>query len=678
MQYEAQSQNVVSTEMLQRRAPTTPNALMKEEPGIFANLVANQGSPIIRGQIGNRVLYLWNGIRINNGASFSGPNGYFNEIPLGAIQRFEAVRGPGAVEYGSDAVGGVVNIITKASDEFGGPKNWGGTIYSHYGTVNTDRVGYGDLWGSFTKFNFNLGVTGQNIGNYGAPGIGVIPHTGLSSEGGYIDMAYKVREKQVVHFNWIETYRDDVVSYSQSKLNPSGVPRSNTPYEDRGIGRFVYDIRDIGKWSRDASLYAYFEHFRTARDTNVESATAFSLTHATTSQAVFGGGGQNTASIGKNGSLVYGADYRTEDLWSNKILITTRKATGAATYSVPNGNVPPGIYNVFDAFGITRWQVHKLILSFAGRIDSIHLQSYPRPQDALAPFTVADLTLNERWNPLTGSVGAVYAITHSFSFTGSIANSFRSPTFSDALSTGVPVFASSVATVPSPGVQPEKSISYEVGGRWSSRHLNLNLTGYVMALHDVIVAQPTGTINIPGIGVVTANSNTNSDTGYVRGIEMATAVHINSHWNVIGNLTTTRGQDTFQNVPLRFIPPTNGVVGVAWDSPSRRFWSEATVLMVDRLRRHAPQDEQDAGFSKDPGFGSPSATNPAYRPGFQIPGYGVANLRFGTKLFVRERKGLDLIINFNNVLNQPYREPYAQQELLASGFGVVLGGKWRF
>ena len=131
-----------------------------------------------------------------------------------------------------------------------------------------------------------------------------------------------------------------------------------------------------------------------------------------------------------------------------------------------------------------------------------------------SPFTVADLTLNERWNPLTGSVGAVYAITHSFSFTGSIANSFRSPTFSDALSTGVPVFASSVATVPSPGVQPEKSIAYEAGGRWASRHLNLNLTGYVTALNDVIVAQPTGTINIPGIGVVTANSNVNSDTGW--------------------------------------------------------------------------------------------------------------------------------------------------------------------
>ena len=94
MQYEAQSQNVVSTEMLQRRSPTTPNAMMREQPGIFGNLVANQGSPIIRGQIGNRVLYLWNGIRINNGASFTQDRTAITstKIPLGAAERFEVVR----------------------------------------------------------------------------------------------------------------------------------------------------------------------------------------------------------------------------------------------------------------------------------------------------------------------------------------------------------------------------------------------------------------------------------------------------------------------------------------------------------------------------------------------------------------------------------------------------------
>lgn len=678
MQDEPESQNVVSDEMLLRREPTTPNSLLREEPGIFGNLVGNQGSPILRGQIGNRVLYLWNGLRINNGATFSGPNGFFNEIPLGVVERVEVVRGPGAVEYGSDAVGGVINIISKHNDEFGGGRPFGGTIFSHYGTVNNDKLTYGDFWGSFRRFNINLGVTGQDIGNYSAPSIGVIRNTGLSGEGGYIDAAYKVREKQVFRFNWIESDRNDVVSYSQSKLNASGIPRSNTPYEFRGIGRAVYEVADSGKWSQDLKLYSYFEHFRSPRNTNVESATALNLTHAISSQAVFGGGAQNILALGKRAALTYGADYRSEDIWAKKLLFTTSKATNATAISVPNGNVPPGSYNVFDAFVLNRLQLNRLTLSFAGRIESIHLKSNPLPEDALTPFTVADLTLDERWNPLTGSVGAVYQITHAFSLTGNIASSFRSPSFSDALSTGVPVFASSVATVPSPGVKPEKSIEYEGGGRWNSRHLNLTLSGYWTALTDVIVARTTGKINIPGVGVVNAQSNTNSGKGYVRGIEMASAIHINSQWNLIGNLTTTRGQDTFANVPLRFIPPTNGMVGVSWDSPHHRFWSEATSTLVDRLRRHAPNDEADAGFSKDPGYGSPSATNPAYRPKYQIPGYAVVNLRTGMKVFGEERRGLDVTLDFSNLLNNPYREAYSQQELLAPGFGAILGGRWRF
>jgi outer membrane receptor protein involved in Fe transport len=678
VQYEPQSQNLVSGEMQQRRQPSTPNALLREEPGVFGNLVGNQGSPIIRGQIGNRVLYLWNGRRINNGASFSGPNGYFNEIPLGAIERVEVVRGPGSVEYGSDAIGGVINLISKHKDDFGGPPHAGGTMYAHYGSVNTDKLTYGDLWAQFSRFNLMLGVTGQDIGDYQAPSLGKIRHTGLSAQGGYFDGAYKVREKQLFRFGWIESYRSDVVSYSQSKLNASGVPRSNTPYEERGIGSAAYELNELGKWSSNLRFSSYFEHFRSARDTTVESASAFNRTHAISSQAVFGGGVQNTASIGTGGALIFGGDYRSEDIWSKKMLVTTPKSSGVASVSTPNGNVPPGTYTVFDAFALGRWQLHRVTVSAGGRFESIRLNSDPRPEDALKPFTVHDLTLDERWNPLTGSLGAVWQLTHSFSLIGNIASSFRAPSFSDALSTGVPVYASSVATVPSPGVQPEKAIAYEGGGRWYSPRLNLSVAAYRTSLRQMIVAQPTGTIVIPGVGTVIAQSNTNSASGYVIGTEMASAIHVNRQWSLIGNLTSTRGQDTFAKVPLRFIPPTNGTFGISWESPAHRFWSEGTVLMVDRLRRHAPNDEADAGFSRDPGYGSPNATNPPYRRGYEIPGYAVANLRLGAKLLARDHRVLNLTVNLANITNQPYREPYSQQELLAPGFGAVIGTRWSF
>ena len=532
--------------------------------------------------------------------------------------------------------------------------------------------------GSFSRFNFSAGVTGQVVGDYAAPGIGHIPNTGLSTEGGYLDGAYRLTEKQNIRLTLIEDNRYDVAAYSQSKLNASGIPRSNTPYEERGVGRLSYDLLNAGSWSRELTAYAYAEHFRSPRDVDVETNSAFNLTHTTSSQFVSGGGLQNTTSVWKT-LLVYGGDYRSEDLWSGKELFTTIKKTGVDTMTVPHGNVPPGSYNVFDAFVLSRWQpVRKLMISLGGRIESTHMKSSPRPQDALTPFTVADLQVDKRWNPLTGSVGAVYAFTNNLSLVANIASAFRAPTYSDALSTGVPLFASGIASVPSPNVLPERSVTYEFGPRWSSRRFTLSATAYWDQLSNLVVSVNTGTIDIPGIGVVIAQSNVNSGSGYVRGVEIAAAYRINSQWTLLSNFTATRGQDTYQNVPLRFIPPANGLAALVWENHTRRFRAEANEVMVDRLRRHAPNDELDAGFSQDPGYGSPSATNPPYRPGFQIPGYAVSNVRFGLKLWQEGRNTVDLTADFNNILNQRYREAYSQQQLLAPGFGSVVGARWRF
>ncbi len=93
--------NVLTPEAIGERQARTPNMMLREEAGVWTPQEAQQGSVIIRGLIGNRVLYLWNGIRINNGAIISGPNQFFNQVPPGAVERMEVVQGPGAVQYGT-------------------------------------------------------------------------------------------------------------------------------------------------------------------------------------------------------------------------------------------------------------------------------------------------------------------------------------------------------------------------------------------------------------------------------------------------------------------------------------------------------------------------------------------------------------------------------------------------
>lgn len=104
----------------------------------------------IRGMSSSYTLILIDGIR-QNGTSDVTPNGFgaMNTSfmpPLSAIERIEVIRGPMSTLYGSDAIGGVVNIITKKV-----PNEWASTAtLEHTFQENTD-------FGDSSKFSFYSG-----------------------------------------------------------------------------------------------------------------------------------------------------------------------------------------------------------------------------------------------------------------------------------------------------------------------------------------------------------------------------------------------------------------------------------------------------------------------------------------------------------------------------------------
>ncbi len=101
--------------------------MVKDVPGVevFDNSVAGSKRLMIRGENGGRVIVLVDGQKINEQKSMDG-------APLlidpATVERIEVVKGAGSVLYGSEAIGGVINIITKK----GGGKTFGGTVAGGY------------------------------------------------------------------------------------------------------------------------------------------------------------------------------------------------------------------------------------------------------------------------------------------------------------------------------------------------------------------------------------------------------------------------------------------------------------------------------------------------------------------------------------------------------------------
>ncbi len=96
------------------------NELNREVPGVIVQKTGHgQGSPFLRGFTGFRTLLLIDGIRLNNSVFRDGPNQYWNTVDPFTIGQLEIIKGPSSVLFGSDAIGGTVNVVTRSREEFG-------------------------------------------------------------------------------------------------------------------------------------------------------------------------------------------------------------------------------------------------------------------------------------------------------------------------------------------------------------------------------------------------------------------------------------------------------------------------------------------------------------------------------------------------------------------------------
>ncbi len=139
---------IVLTEIDTRLADNAAD-LLRWEPGVDVDGVgAAQVRPVIRGLRGLRVLFLEDGLRMNNSRRQSDFGEITGLVPNELVERVEVVRGAASVLYGTDAVGGVINLVTTRPTAAG----WSGTARITGGTTDDSlRAGVetthrGDAW----------------------------------------------------------------------------------------------------------------------------------------------------------------------------------------------------------------------------------------------------------------------------------------------------------------------------------------------------------------------------------------------------------------------------------------------------------------------------------------------------------------------------------------------------
>ena len=173
---------LTAKDLLENATRTLPQAFLNTPGVLVQQTTTGHGSPYIRGFTGRQNLLLQDGIRLNNSTWRNGPVQYWNTLDAQAIDRLELIKSQGSVLFGSDAIGGTVNTLSKSSNfrQENGPFSGGAAYYrfdtnskSHLGRIE-QRFGVGEKWGIM------LGYSASDIGDIRDSGLGTMRGTGYS------------------------------------------------------------------------------------------------------------------------------------------------------------------------------------------------------------------------------------------------------------------------------------------------------------------------------------------------------------------------------------------------------------------------------------------------------------------------------------------------------------------
>lgn len=415
---------VIPPEFINRKNYKTFDELLRDIPGIQMNLeqVSIRGSSGYSKGVGARVLAAINGIPF-----YSGDNGdiVWEMIPLSDIDRVEIIKGPASSLYGTSAIGGVINIITKQSVKspitninsyFGAydkPKyntwKWNKNYRTFYGMEITHSNSFKDIGYTFSIKKFDdLSYKRDNFSKKYL---------------GYIKLNYKISEQSNFTFftDYLNMNRGNFLYWKDSRhaLVPKDEDTNKTVKSNRVFSGLIYH----NKYSDKSTWDFKFSHYYTRFD-------GYGIEVTTSEANLFRGEGMFNYNYSKDFLFTGGFEASYSNVKSN--IFSNTKFRGFALYTQLEYK---GIKNLISTFGI--------------RYDYIDL----------IPTGSRD-TISGK-NALTPRVGFNYKLSDNLIIRASAGTAFRAPTPAEVFTTaGV---GGGIDVKENPNLKSETSFSIETG-----------------------------------------------------------------------------------------------------------------------------------------------------------------------------------------------------------------------
>ena len=630
---------VLDAEVLrdQRQVRTLPEAL-REVPGVMVQKTGHgQGSPFLRGFTGFRTLLLIDGVRLDTSVMREGPNQYWTTVDAWALKRIEVVKGPVSVLWGSHSIGGTVQALTPDPPPAGTPSlagalryRWASAEHSHFGRL--------DLRGALgARAAYTLGASTKSHGDLEAGGeVGRQPRTGYVEHGFDAKLRFDLAEDTLLTSALQSSEVDDAWRTHRTifalpwRGTTVGNELRRVLDQRRELGYLRFDRQRAGPlwdgWSAQLSHHRQGEERDRLRTGDRRDLQGFDVTTL--------GATLRFEKATPGGVWTYGAETYHDDVSSFRLdfapdgSLRSRAVQGPvaddASYRLS------GVWVQRQHALGQRWQ-----LILGGR----HTRAEVEAGVVAEPVNGGAFSLSDAWDETTfslrffcsdlpGSGGRAQLF-------GGVSQAFRAPNLSDL--TRLDTARSNEIETPSPGLDPETFLAWELGLRWGSPGLRAEVALFRTEIEDLIHRVPTGRVIEGDFEVVKRNGA----TGFSEGIELSAQLKLAPRWWVDVDAAWIDGEvDIFPTAtapsvrePLDRLPPTSGRLALRWQGDVT--WLEVSLLAADRADDLSSRDLADS--QRIPPGGTPS--------------YAVLTLRGSWQ--IRERFGLTLGIE--NLGDEGYR-----------------------
>jgi hemoglobin/transferrin/lactoferrin receptor protein len=554
--------SVVTQAELDRAIAPTLAEMLRDVTGVQ---VTDSGQPgmsriRIRGEESRRTAILVNSQEVTDHHEIGTPL----SLHPAMIERIEVVRGSGSVLYGSRALSGVVNFLTRK----GGTEPLQATVSGSYDSATEGYNGFASLYGNVRGFEYRIAGVKSDYDDRSTPE-GTMENTSYDNESLYIYTGKDLGDHRLEYT--YEDYKSSSHTYVEEEVK-TNYPLTDfyleTPKRDRNKHGLFYHWELDNSWAQSLEANAYHQksdrHFYTHTETIWYERDINSKGDLTTDGAL---AQVNFQPLG-NHRFTAGLQYLDDEVDQTRHVDTFSWSP----------TTPTGIQIIRDKASITTWA--GFLLDHWDINDSLTLTAGLRQY-----FVDGDLKYSDRESlsqgsldddkELIGSAGLVWDYSENVRLRVNVSQGYVYPSLMQ-LATGA--YAGSSFVHPDPNLKSETSTNYETGIRLHKSGVVLDLTAFYTESEDYIHHQRCAAAdNCPGSR---DRIYLNIGESKAHGVEMYLGYHT-APWGLqpYTNLTWMKRRNDYAEFSTwdSGIPELSGRAGVRWEGAIARvpaFWTD--------------------------------------------------------------------------------------------------------